>query len=580
MKFLYAFAFSMSIFISFTSDACTVIFAGKDATTDGSVIVSHSDDAFEDNRLLYFKPEDHKPGEKVSIYYQKQANGFLAQHGGIPYRNYVINKKGSPYNTGETPSIPLGEIPQVAHTYGYFMSTYPVMNEHQLSISESTCESKVIPAPEKGKRIFYSSQLATIALQRCKTAKNAVKLMGELIEKYGYYGTGEALIVADKNEGWLIEMCAYEKNGTSGLWVAQRIPDNGVCVVANQFRIQDVKKNDSDFMFCEKLFEICQTKGWWNPKDGPFNWIKAVTSGEFRHPYYSLRRVWRALSLVKPSAKFSPWVDGPFTKKYPFSVVPDKKLKVKDIIAIHRDYYQGTEFDLSKGTATGPFGNPLRNEMPAVKIGGTNLADVQMNKKGEWERSIAIIRCVYYHVNQMRNFLPDQVGGVIWFGFDKPAETCVMPIYAGVTALPKSFTVGSYIKYNPKSAWWIFNRVAEEVTLNYKDMIKDVIELQLQIENNEFAMQWAIDKTAKDLIENKKVSLAEEYLTEYCTFNAKNVLKQWKKLLRKLYVKYNDQYIVSKNRDSELVGYPKDWLDKTNYYGNLQSYKKPETVRE
>ena len=504
MKKLLIITLSLSIFVSYTSNACTVIFAGKDATTDGSVIVSHSDDAFEDNRLLYFKPEDYKPNEKVSIYYQKQANGFLPQYGGVPYRNYVINKKDSPFNTGESPSIPLGEIPQVAHTYGYFMSTYPVMNEHQLSIGESTCESKVIPSPEKGKRIFYSSQLAAIALQRCKTAKNAVKLMGELIEKYGYYGTGEALIVADKNEGWLMEMCGYDENGTDGLWVAQRIPDNSVCVVANQFRIQEVKKDNPDFMYCKNLFKICQSKGWWNPKDGPFIWVKAVTTGEFHHPYYSLRRVWRALSLVKPSAKFSPWVDGPFTSKYPFSVVPDKKLNVKDILSIHRDYYQGTEFDLTKGSAAGPYGNPLRNEMPATKIGGTDLADVQMNKNGAWERSIAIIRCVYYHVNQMRNYLPDPVGGVIWYGFDKPAESCVMPIYAGVTAVPKSFTIGSYVKYNPKSAWWLFNRVAEQVTLNYQSMIKGVKKLQHQIENDEFAIQPAVEETANNLIKEKK----------------------------------------------------------------------------
>jgi dipeptidase len=325
-------------------------------------------------------------------------------------------------------------------------------------------------------------------------------------------------------------------------------------------------------MYSENLFNICQSKGWWNPKNGTLNWVKAVSNGEFHHPYYSLRRIWRIFSIVKPSVKFNPWVNGPFTKEYPFSIVPDKKLSVKDVIAIHRDYYQGTDFDLTKGVASGAYNNPLRNECPNTDK--TDLTDIK-NKDGAWERSIAIVRCVYYHINQMRNSMPDPVGGVIWFGFDKPAESCVMPIYAGVTALPKPFTIGDYAHYNPKSAWWIFNTVAHYATLKYRYMIEDIKKLQQDIENNEFAMQPAIEETALNLIKNNKKQLAEKFLTEYCAFNAKSVLAQWKKLQRELYVKYNGQYVISKDGTIKLTDHSPEWLGKTNYIGNLQSYNKP-----
>jgi len=553
--------------------SCTAIFVGKEATTDGSVIVTNSDDAFEDNRFFYIKPQPFKLGEKKTIYYQKQANGFIPELGGVPYRNYVINTPSSVYNTGENPSIPLGCIPQVEKTYGYFVNTYPIMNEHQVSIGESTCDAKVIPMPEKGKRIFYSSQLAAAALERCKTAKEAVLLMGKLIEEYGYYGTGEALIVADKSEGWLMEMCGYDKDGSGGLWVAQKIPDNSICAVANQFRIQEVKENDPDFLYCKDLFKICQKKGWWNPEEGSFRWVKAVSNGEFHHPYYSQRRIWRIYSLLKPSANFSPWTDGPFTTQYPVSIIPDKKVSVQDIIKIHRDYYQGTEFDLTKNKAAGPYRNPLLNECPAKNITTANLADVKKDVNGCWERSIAINRCSYYHVNQMRNFLPDEVGGVIWWGFDRPAETCVMSIYAGVTAVPKSFTIGSYVTYNPKSAWWIFNIVANYCQLRYSYMIKDINALQKKIEDNEFAMQPAVENTAISLINSGNIDLARQYLTQYCTSNANSVLKQWKKLMQKLIVKYNYEYIVSEDGNTELIGYPESFLKDSGYYGNLQNYR-------
>ena len=561
--------------IGFSSFSCTSIFVGKDATVNGSVIVSHSDDALDDPRVFYFKAEDHKPGSKVPIYYQNAALGFLPEFGGVPYRLWVTNEKNSPYNTGETLSVPLGSIPQVPKTYAYFRATYPIMNEHQLSIGETTCDAKVEPLPEAGKRIFYSSQLAEIALQRCKEAKEAVLLMGELIDKYGYYGTGEAMFVADKNEGWLMEMCGYDENGIGGLWVAQRIPDNAVSVSANYFRIREVKENDSNFLYSKYLFTICEKLGWWNPKDGNLDWLKAVSPEEGLHTYSAFRRVWRIYSLAKPSANYSPWISDTYSTYYPVSIVPDKKLSVKDILGYYRDNYQNTEFDMTKGIAAGPFGNPLRSRPPKKMKSPETGKEIDL--KGGFERPLNVIKTTYYHINELRSKYPDEIGGIIWYGFDTPSTSCVMPIYAGVNKIPKSFTNGNYTKYNPKSAWWIFNNVKNIAMLMYSHMITDIKKKQESIEDYEFGIIPTIDQTALSLYNSNQKELMKKFLTEFSCFNAQAVVKEWKKLRNSLYVKCNDGFIVDEEGNITEPEMSYNWLEKSGYLGALQDYKKPKS---
>ena len=293
-------------------------------------MVSHSDDGLSDASLVYVPAMNHKPGSLRPVFYSNVALDFKPQWGASQTQRIVTKDRGPGYNIkGVPPSVPLGFIPQVAHTYAYFDSNYGVMNEHQLSIGECTDKAKVHPEPEPGKRIFYSSELSRVALERTKTAREAVKLMGQLIEKYGYYGTGETLLVADPNEGWVMEMAGYDMNGTGGVWVAQRVPDDQFFVAANQFRIRDVRPNAEDMMFSANIFDIARQKGWWKPESGPLDFAAVYGDGEFHHPYYSLRRVWRAQSLVAPSLNLSPWAEGAFTRAYPFAVTPDKKLSVR-----------------------------------------------------------------------------------------------------------------------------------------------------------------------------------------------------------------------------------------------------------
>ncbi|MBN1829151.1 MAG: C69 family dipeptidase, partial [Deltaproteobacteria bacterium] len=469
--------------------------------------------------------------------------------------------------------VALGFIPQASHTYAYFDANYGIMNEHQLSIGECTDKAKVHPEPEPGKRIFYSSELSRVALERCKTARDSVKLMGELIEKYGYYGTGETLIVADPEEGWVMEMAGYDMNGAGGVWVAQRVPDNGFFVAANQFRIREVPRDAKDMMFSANIFDVAQKKGWWKPEQGPLDWTSVYGDGEFHHPYYSLRRVWRAQSLVAPSLNLSSSAEGPFTRVYPFAVAPDQKLTVENIFTIHRDNYEGTEFDLTKGLAAGPFGNPNRFEGQAE-----GMADKEGRLtplKGEFERPLNIYRCVYAYVNQSRNWLPNAIGGLTWFGPDRPATAVLMPFYAGAMNLAPSIQRGNILKFDRESMWTAFNYVANFAMLKYSYMIKDIQAVRDRFEASAFGKQQELEDQALSLWKNGEKNAARRLLTEYADELAADVLREWWKLSEQLYLKYNDGYLNTKAGIAQAVFYPAWWLKLVGYEDGPTSYEKP-----
>jgi len=554
--------------------ACTTTVVGKKASADGSVMVSHSDDGLGDARLVYVPARDHKPGSMRPVYYSHCALDFKPEWGGTESHRLVDGKRAPMYNTkGDPKSVPLGFIPQVAHTYAYFDANYGIMNEHQLSIGECTDKAKVDPEPEPGKRIFYSSELSRVALERCKTAREAIALMGRLIEQYGYYGTGETLLVADANEGWVMEMCGYDKDGASGVWVAQRVPDDAVFVAANQFRIREVRPGDPDQMHSANIFDAAQGKGWWKPADGPLDWTSVYGGGEFHHPYYSLRRVWRAQSLVAPSLNLPAWVEGPFTRVYPFAVKPDQKLSVKDLFAIHRDNYEGTEFDLTKGLAAGPFGDPDRFEGGAESLEGKEgrLSPV----KGEFERPLNIYRCVYAYVNQSRSWLPAAIGGLTWFGPDRPATATLMPFYAGSTNLPRPIQTSDILKLDRGSMWSAFNYVANQVQLKYSYMIKDLRAVREKHEARFFGLQEKLEAQAQALWARGDKKAAQALLTKHSDKLAADVLKDWWALSEQLYIRYNDGYLNTREGVAQAVFYPAWWLKQVGYEHGPVSYQKP-----
>ncbi|MBU1229128.1 MAG: C69 family dipeptidase [Proteobacteria bacterium] len=554
--------------------ACTTIVVGKKASADGSVMVSHSDDGLSDARLVYVPAKYHRRGSLRPVYYSHCSLDFKPQWGGTVSHRIVDGQRAPFYNTrGDPKSVPLGFIPQVAHTYAYFDANYGIMNEHQLSIGECTDKAMVDPEPEPGKRIFYSAELSRVALERCKTAREAIKLMGALIEKYGYYGTGETLTVADPDEAWVMEMCGYDKDGTSGVWVARRVPDDGFFVASNQFRIREIKPGDPDMMFSANIFEAAQSKGWWHPSNGALDWAAVYGAGEFHHPYYSLRRVWRAQSLAAPSLGLPAWAEGPFTRVYPFIVKPDQKLSVQDIFAIHRDNYEGTEFDLTKGLAAGPFGDPNRFEGGAESLAGKegDLSSV----KGEFERPLNIYRCVYAYVNQSRSWLPAAIGGVTWFGPDRPATAVLMPFYAGATDLPRPIQTSNILKLDRGSMWSAFSFVANQAQLKYSFMIKDIHAVRDRHENSFFGRRKLLEAKALALWKRGDRPGARALLAKQSAANAAAVLKDWWALSEQLYVKYEDGYLNTKAGIAQAVFYPAWWLRQVGYEQGPTSYRKP-----
>lgn len=546
--------------------ACTTMIAGKNATSDGSVIVAHSDDDVADERVIYVPARDwdlNKKEESIRpVYYDDCSLGHemyfdkksKTTYNATELRRYIGASRGPGYITKDyRESIPIGSIPQVPHTYAYFDSNYGIMNEHQLMIGECTCGAKVHPLPEPGKRIFYSGELSRVALERCTRALEAVKYMGNLIEKYGYYGTGETLLVGDPEEAWVMEMCGYDMNGTGGLWVAQRVPDHGFFVAANEFRIREI--NSANIIHSANLEKVCEELGWWDPEKGPLDWLPTVSYGEYSNPYYSLRRVWRALTKAKPSANLSPWVENGYTNDYPFSVVPDNKLSVGAIADIYRDHYEGTEFDMTSGQAAGPWGDPTRYENNPDQGDAFKL---QVHcPKGAWERPISIYRCGMFWINQARQKLPDAIGGISWIGLDRPAANCLMPFFVGVKSLPVSMQTMKLTSFDRKSAWWAFNFVANYANLKYSYMIQDITALQQKLEDEAY---------------HEVRNVSEKDITAFCEKHTEKVLKAWWELSEALIVKYNNGCITDEHHIMKKIDYPEWWLQKVGYYNGPTSY--------
>ncbi|SSC12351.1 Peptidase U34 dipeptidase [Mesotoga infera] len=521
--------------------ACTTIIVTKGASVDGSVMTSHSADCgLCDFRYVYVPPADYEPGAQRAVY------PFIE-----PYPRYVGKDMGPTYDDPNyPPTEPLGYIDQVEHTYGYFDAVYGVINEHQLAIGECTCSAKVYAQPKAGQCIFDVAALSRVAMERCTTAREAIELMGALAVEYGYYGWGETLTITDPQEAWVFEICATPDQ-KSALWAAKKVPDGEVFVESNMFRIRELDPNDPDIMFSPNLIEVATAAGWYDPSSGPIDWMATVSTGEYSMPYYSLRRTWRVLDRVAPSLELSPWVEDSFTKAYPFSVVPDKKLSVADVIDLFRDHYEGTEFDLTQGLAAGPFGNPNRYS------GSSKLI------KGSWERALSIFRCEYVFVSQVRDWLPDPVGGVVWWGAAAPHETILVPMYCGITDVPYAYDSGSLQKFDRDVASWAFNFMGNWAELKWSYMYPEIQAFQKKTEGKLFAMQSAVETAAAQLYEVDP-ELCKEFLTDYVADVTDRVMAETWEFNEYLITKYRDGYINIPDV-GKSVGYPDWWLKEVGY---------------
>lgn len=562
---------------------CTTMIITKGASADGSIMVAHSDDdELADQRIIYVPAQDHEPGAMRQVF---------SEH--YRYPRIMTSKRGPGY---QNPRLhypewakPIGYIPQVKHTYAYFDGNYGIMNEHNLMMGECTNGAKFQPGPvtaeeaeKTGKhiRILYSQELSRIALERCKKAWKAVELMGKLIDEYGLYSTGETLLLADEDEAWVFEMCALPDEKYHSGWVAQRIPDGEFFVAANEFRIRQIKDTNKNYVYSKLLKPGLEKLGWWKPQDGPMDWLPAVSNGEYNHPYYSLRRVWRVMDRVNPDLALSPWVtkgfkdinDGSYATDYPFSIKPKRPLTLHDVFSLYRDHYEGTQFDMTKGVAAGPYGDPSRFTGPYD--GNQNNVTTDQHMYGAWERPISVFYQGYTYVNQLRPKtpeIPEVTRGLCWFGPDVAYTTCFVPFAAKALDLPKSYQIGDPQKFDRSSSWWAFDFVANWARLNYQHMTRvDILPIQQQIEEAEFPkmiQEW------DELCRNKNDQEAREILTKLGEDNADLVIKQWHDLGDMLVTKYADGYCNLANQDEpQNIGYSSEWLSLTNYKNGPTSY--------
>ncbi|HOG52864.1 MAG TPA: C69 family dipeptidase [Bacillota bacterium] len=498
---------AMMLALAVPAMACTSIVVGKLASADGSVMTTHTCDGTYEFRLNIVPAKDWPAGSMRPVF----KGGGTGAH--------VQDRKQ------------VGEIPQVAHTFMYYDTAYPFANEKGVMMGETTVGGRRELRNPEG--MFEIWELQRIALERASTAREAIKIMGEMAEKYGYGDGGECLTVIDKDEAWFFEIYGAGPLEKGAIWVAQRVPDDEVGVSANRSRIFVIKENDPDnFMYSKNVFTYAKDLGWWDPAKGPLHFANVYAP---KLSVYNSRREWRVLSLIAPSLKLDPWL-----MEYPFSVKPDKKVTVQDLMKYKRDHYEGTEFDLTKGLAAGPFGNPNRYATPATL--------------GEWERAISIFRCSYSVILQARSWLPTPIANVIWFGEDAPHSTCYVPFYVGATSIPASFTVGSRATLDRNSAWWAFNLVSNFADLKYSYMIKDIEALASKFEDEALAMQPVIESAAAELYKVDP-KLAVSFLTNYSNAHAEKVVAEWWKLFDTLAVKYQDGYVSLKT-----AGYPDEWL--------------------
>ena len=553
---------------------CTTIIVTKGASEDGSVLVAHSDDAhLSDAAIVHVPARDWPAGSMRPVYPSAVAVEELPQYNAFLMPRLVDKDRAPGYaHPGQPITAAIGFIPQVAHTYAYLDGNYGLLNEHGLMFGECTNGAFITNQPDPEKRLFYSSELSRVALERCKTAREAVLLIGDLIDRYGFWGTGETLPVADANEAWVIEM-APSPTGAGGLWVAQRVPDGHFFIAANEFRIRDISPDNPDQIIGKTVFADIENANWRSPEDRtqPLDWLSSISHGEYSHPYYSLRRVWRAMSLVAPSANLPAWVENGLTRAYPFSIAPDKKLTLADIKRIYRDHYEGTEFDMTKGIAAGPFGNPTRYLGPNDPSGDVGDPDVKLS--GAWERPIGVFYTLYTFINQVTPDVPYPMNAVTWLGLNTAAETVFLPF--AVAPLPPAYELGDTRIFNWDSAWRPYNLVAEYANIKYSHMIKDIADRASVLERESEALLQSLHQSLADLARQNPEE-ARQAFSQALRNNAELARQEWVRLFQHLVVKYAQGSLNEYKNMAERVGYPEEWLKIMNYYSGPTTYEKPQ----
>lgn len=522
---------------SATSFACTNFLVGRKASTDGSTMISYSADSYWLYGALYFYPRaNYKDGEKLKIY---------------------------EWDTGEY----RGEIDQVKHTYQVVGN----MNEHQLSIGETTFTGRKELQNKEG--IMDYGSLIYVTLQRAKTAREAIKVMTDLVERYGYGSTGESFSIADPSEVWIMEMIGKGSGKKGAVWVAVRIPDDCVSAHANQARITQIPfKDKNNCMYSKDVVSFARAQGYYSGKDEDFSFSDTYNPLDYEGLRFCEARVWSFFRMMNPEMnKYFSYINGETVQRMPLYIKPSKQVSVEDIKMCMRDHYEGTPIDMTVGAGSGPFGSPFRSSPLTYKVDGVEYFH---------ERPIATQQTGFTFVAQMRSWLPDPIGGILWFGVDDASMGMYVPLYCGINAVPKCFDekTGNMFNFSWSSAFWVNNWVASMVYNRYSELMPELKELQKKWDNFFTESVKRTDATAVDMY-RKSSTAVTSMLTDYSVSQAENVTEAWRKMGERFMVKYLDGVVKGTDEKGNFLQNDKHIPQKVTRPGYPEWYNRKEFVQ-
>ena len=504
---------AISLFlISWSSvKACTNFIAGKGATTDGSVLCTYNaDDYGMFKSLCHYAAGVHPKGSlREIIDYDTEAS-----HGFIPEASITYNVIGN-------------------------------INEYQVSIGETTYGGREEMVDTTG--IIDYGSLMYLGLQRAKTAREAIKVMTSLAEKYGYNSEGETFTICDPNEAWIMEMmgCGGDKK-QKVVWVAVRIPDNAICGHANQSRIGKFSAYNTEVIISKNVITFARSKGWFKGKDTDFNWKNAYAKPDFSGRRICDARVWSFFNHFKDMSRWLPWAEGrdANAEDMPLWIIPNRKLSVQDMEACMRDHFEGTPFSLDQDLGQGDWDMPYRPTPLYFECNG---------KKYFNERPTSTQQTGFTYVAQLRSFLPREIGGILWYGNDDGNMVAYTPIYCGNTIQPECYNTpgADAVTYSDKNAFWVCNWVSNMVYPRYSQMFPSLKSVRDSLEKSYFKNQASVEAKAQQLYSSDKEA-ALKYLNNYSNTQAQQMLARWKQLATYLIVKYNDM-AVKPEKDGKFL---------------------------
>ena len=500
------------------AEACSNFIVGKKASVDGSVMCSYSaDDYGMFQNLCHYPAAKHAKGEMRKIY------------------DWDTNK----YH---------GEIPEAAQTY----SVIGNINEWQVTIGETTYGGREEMADSTG--IMDYGSLIYVALQRSKTAREAIKVMTTLANTYGYNSEGETFTICDPNEAWIMEMMGKGAGSKGAVWVALRIPDDAVCAHANQSRIGKFNMKDKkNVMYAKDVVSFARRKGWFQGKDADFSWKMAYAKPDFSGRRFCDARAWSMLNHFYDMSPYLDWALGknPDAQDMPLWVVPNKKVSVQDVENVMRDHYEGTPLSVADGSDIGGgiWEMPYRPTPLMYKVDGKQYFN---------ERPVSTQQSGFVFVSQMRSWLPREIGGVFWFANDDANMAAFTPVYCSMTERPECYNTpgADALHFSKKNAYWVCNMTSNMVYPRYSLMFPTLKEVRDSLDNSYFAAQSGVEKKAQELYAQNPQA-AVKYLNDYSVEKAQQMLARWNQLFEFMVVKYNDMIIkpTDKNGTFEKTQY-------------------------